>query len=266
MLVFTVLLLSGWLVVSLSQQPEPINKSLAIITDIEGDVLILKNKDKSRMRAFKGLHIFKFDQLLVAENSFATLSFKTGHKVIFNESSEVNFKYWDNTNNSWPLYAHLRRGSYQEVKTGKKDMLVLESKNQAQKELYKNLPAQKLQNNLIAEAPPKGEVTPLAPSKSLLQGASLRPTNKEISGKVRSYLNQLQKCQLNSFGNSLQAKGQMTIMFSILPAGKTEKISVLSSKVNSSQLDACVKSVFSRMKFPKFEGHSIQVNFPLKFE
>ncbi|MCB0355940.1 MAG: AgmX/PglI C-terminal domain-containing protein [Bdellovibrionales bacterium] len=240
-----------------------------MLKDFSGDILVLQNDSHKRLRAYKGLILKKFDRIMVAQNSFVIVDFVSGHELKFNENSEVNLRFWDNDKETLPVFVSLRHGSYQELKAGDKNELIVETDQKYKNQFLKipNLTEKLPQNaNELEDQETSEAVTPQDPTKSMLEGASLKLTNKEISTNIKSYLNQLQKCQLNALGSNLLAKGQITIAFTISPIGNTENIKILTSNTKSDQLDACVMSVFERMKFTKFDGDPIQVNYPLQFE
>ncbi|MCB0392697.1 MAG: AgmX/PglI C-terminal domain-containing protein [Bdellovibrionales bacterium] len=264
--VFSTLLLSAWILVKLYDQQKDLTKKIANIKSFEGDVLVLQNQSKKRIRAFNGLSLKKFDRLYVAENSNVQIIFETGDELKFNENSEINLRYWDNTKNVLPIFVYLRRGSYQILKNGKKNQLLVESDKNLHHQFEKTPFTPSLNSDKYRDELSIDLVTPQDPKKSLPLGVSLKPTNREITTNVKSYLQHFQKCQLNALGSELTAKGQITIGFSILPDGKVDKIKILDSTTSSQQLDACVKTVFERMTFNKFEGDPIQVNYPLRFD
>lgn len=265
--VFVSLLASTWILLSLYNEEKDTSSFMASVGELSGDILYIENTTHKRIRAYKGLKLFKYDRLLIAEDSFAVLDFKTGHQLKVLENSEINIRFWDNSVDDYPIFVSLRHGKYKWLKQGPQDQVILETDDRLI-QISKDLPsiytykAPITENNNTMTM----ETLPQDPQKSMSAGSQLKPTNKDISFKIKSYLEQFQKCQLNALGRDLSVKGQMNVAFSITPIGKTENIFVISSNTGSDQLDACVKSIFERMTFQKFSGDPIVVSYPLRFE
>ncbi len=247
---------------------------LANIHEFEGEVLIIR--EGLSLNAKVGHEVLKFDRILTPAGSHVTLNFITQDQVRFGENSEVLLKLWDNSSHTLPIYAVVRRGWGEITKSGKQNQLILENpsalltsltatplnirstENVDELDNEERIPSDKVNN--IADT------TPLSPKKSVISGATTILSNQDISAVVLSYLKPLQKCQLNAYNFQQQATGQLTVRFSILPAGKTEGISIQADNTESEKMAICVKSVFERIKFPPFDGSTIAVNYPLRFE
>lgn len=251
------------------KEKEPIHV-LATISDIKGEVLYHPNRGSNRGSAFKGLQLFNYDRIQVAKDAFVILHFQTGQQLKIFENSEFNLRFWDNKNEQLPIFISLRRGQYQWLNEIENDQIIIETDQHLIKTAMHSPPyhpSEFNENSLSkTDLEPSFEITPQDPRKSLISGTIIKPTNREISFKIQKSLEQFQKCQLNALGNNLVARGQLTVAFFIFPDGHTDNISIMKSNTQNNLLDACVKSVFERMNFQKFEGDPIQVNYPLRFE
>jgi len=271
-LTFSILLAAGWVLITQFSENYTTDTPIGYIRGWEGEVFIFRNDRPLTMTS--DLALIKFDKLMTGGNSVLNIELPNKSLVSLQANSEAILKFWDNSSNSLPLYFIVNKGDARVLKETQKNELVVEIPNfDRTDDSTLSMPELKIakaiedksddyiEDSQDNETKP-GMVTTLnSPEYNLVT-----LTNKEITETIKSYMSQLQKCQLNAYNSDQSATGSLSVTFSILPLGKTDSVQIQTQNISSEQMISCIKSVFERINFPQFKGPTIAVNYPMIFE
>lgn len=88
----------------------------------------------------------------------------------------------------------------------------------------------------------------------------------EINSLVGAQRGNFMKCYTSLLQKDPEAKGELSLNFTIENSGKVGLIEVNSSRLQNDDFRKCLSSVLSRVQFRSFSGSAISTFFPLKFE
>jgi hypothetical protein len=271
-LTFSILLAAGWVLITQFSENYSTDTPIAYIRSWEGEVFIFRNDRPLNLEP--DLALIKFDKLVTGGNSLLNIELPNKSLISLQANSEAILKFWDNSSNSLPIYFIVNKGDARVLKESQKNELVVEIPHfERSDEPTLSMPELKIvksneesqeeynEDSEFVETKP-GMVSTLNSQEYNL----VTLTNKEITETIKSYMSQLQKCQLNAYNSDQGATGSLSVTFSILPLGKTDAVQIQSQNIHSEQMINCIKSVFERINFPQFKGPTIAVNYPMIFE
>lgn len=88
----------------------------------------------------------------------------------------------------------------------------------------------------------------------------------EISSLVGAQRGNFMKCYTNLLQRDPEAKGELSLNFTIENSGKVGVIEVNSPRLKNEDFRKCLSNVLARVQFRSFTGAAISTFFPLKFE
>lgn len=91
-------------------------------------------------------------------------------------------------------------------------------------------------------------------------------SDDEINSLVGAQRPNFMKCYTGLLQKDPQAKGELSLNFTIENSGKVGLIEVSSARLQNEDFKRCLSSVLTRVQFRSFSGSAISTFFPLKFE
>ncbi|PIU00753.1 MAG: hypothetical protein COT74_02310 [Bdellovibrionales bacterium CG10_big_fil_rev_8_21_14_0_10_45_34] len=110
---------------------------------------------------------------------------------------------------------------------------------------------------------PTSTIAPLRPNDPPPKGSL---PNEYIAGVVRGQKSFFNRCYADFLAKGAVANGELVFKFTILPTGQVRDISRASGTFSDAPLEKCITKVMERLLFKPFEGASIIVNYPIKFD
>jgi TonB family protein len=98
------------------------------------------------------------------------------------------------------------------------------------------------------------------------ENENLSLSEDEISAVMSSNKNYFFKCYTQLLQTHPQAKGEVTISFTIENNGKISVSEVTSSSLPQAEFHRCLKEVINRIEFKPFQGPPISTLFPIDFK
>lgn len=91
-------------------------------------------------------------------------------------------------------------------------------------------------------------------------------SDDEINSLVSAQRPNFMKCYTGLLQKDPQAKGELSLNFTIENSGKVGLIEVSSARLQNEDFKRCLSQVLTRVQFRSFSGSAISTFFPLKFE
>lgn len=105
-----------------------------------------------------------------------------------------------------------------------------------------------------------------APAEFLVTDSNVGLTEDEINTVVSGQKSNFTKCYTTLLQKDPQAKGELSLNFTIENSGKIGFVEINSAQLQNDEFKKCLSTVLSRVQFRTFEGSAISTFFPLKFE
>lgn len=98
------------------------------------------------------------------------------------------------------------------------------------------------------------------------RGSDSPPTELEISDALQRNRQSFFKCYAQLLQKDPEAKGELTLNFTLEPSGKVRSTEVSSQSLIEPSFQDCLTTVLKRIEFRSFTGAPVSTVFPMKFE
>lgn len=227
--------------------------SLARVERETGNVFILKSSPFQKIKINKFEQAYQFESVETDEIGEALLTFPNGYRVKLYEDSLIMLERREDK----PLdrfYIILKKGNLRVENFGPQENLWISRDG-------KNISANEYNTSDWVMSEVKA---PSVDDKLHTETTGL--TEEEISTVMTANKNYFFKCYTQLLQNSPQAKGEVTLSFTIENSGKISVSDATSVNLNYPDFKKCLMEVVSRIEFKPFTGPPVSTLFPLKFE
>lgn len=194
------------------------------------------------------------DSVETNETGEAILEFQTGDRIRIFENSLITIEQNENET-SGSLVVVLKKGDLK-IETQGRDKLLLIAKN------GKRIAAADFENSSLQGAPLQiSTASNEAPAKTNSQ-----LSDEEISSTLLSHKASLDKCYIKLLQKDPQAKGQVSLSFSIENSGKIAMTEFNSAQFKDEDFKKCLLDLVQRISFRPFSGPAVSTVFPIQFE
>lgn len=104
------------------------------------------------------------------------------------------------------------------------------------------------------------------PVETTVTESSAGLSDDEINSLVGTQRPNFMKCYTGLLQKDPQAKGELSLNFTIENSGKVGLVEVSSARLQNEDFKRCLSNVLTRVQFRSFSGSAISTFFPLKFE
>jgi hypothetical protein len=223
---------------------------LARVTHESGTVSLLHpNLSQKENIQFSG-SIFHLDSVETDETGDASIEFDDNSRLRLFPNSLVTLAKEDGR-----IIVILKHGDIK-VERATSDHLLI-AKN-GERLAAKDYNGSELQKTPTSSA--LANVTPGSPAKDKAL------TEQDISQVMNNYRAHFFKCYTQLLQKDPNAKGDVSLSFTVENSGKLSAADVVSSTIKNDEFKKCLLEVLRRIEFHSFSGPPVSTLFPLKFE
>lgn len=247
---------------------------IAQLESFSGPIMIKKNNDLE-YSLIKDKQLIQNLSHIKSEHpdSWAQIRFTSGGEIEISGNSEIVIEKNNHIQIDKTVIVHLRYGTYKILERSE-NLVVFEPKDighstelisipqiqNKEMELFESEKFKTEQNNKL-------EVVTSAFNKLKKNKKNLNTlTNDEIQKVVQSKKGLFQRCYLQHLKSFPLSKGSLHISFTIEPSGEVSQTKIVESTLNDRTLHHCIRTVFSRSQFKKFNASPIIAQYPISFE
>lgn len=259
------------------KDPRPV---VAKIETFSGEVDFKKPKTLSYRKVRAGTELRIQDTIVTGNDSTTIIAFNTGFRLEVDQNSIIIIEQPE-AGESGELKITFLRGNFKVLDKGQAGSLILSKDNILQDPsgtVAKPLTIA-AKPKLIAKPSPPPIPSPVIKSEVIEEIKTVakptpKPTPKAKETLPQDYIDQVIKKQTPFFNRCYSehlrlnpnARGRISLSFTIMPNGSVENVRVLGSTLKDPKLERCTVSVIERIRFRKFDGDPSIYSYPLNFE
>jgi hypothetical protein len=199
--------------------------------------------------------VFRLDSVETDETGDAFLEFEDGSRLRLLPNALVTLTE-ENEDGQNRIIVILKRGDLKvERATASAPWIAKNGERRAAKD-YNDSDLQK--------APTSEALANTTPETPLQAKAALNA--QDISGVMNNYRPHFFKCYTQLLQKDPNAKGDVSLSFTVENSGKISASDVVSSTIQNEEFKKCLLEVLRRIDFHRFSGPPVSTLFPLKFE
>jgi hypothetical protein len=258
---------------------------IATMEEHEGAVKFKLPKTLVYKNVKDGLGLRDQDTLVTSSDGTAVISFKSGFKLSVQPNSVIVIEQ-PQVGADGAIRVTFLRGDFRVLNAGAAGSLILQKDNIVQDAAGRAPPKAPVVVSMKPQAlppPPKPEIPPPAPVikteviediKKTVEKPKPQQPRKPRDTLPDEYIAQIVKQQTPFFNRCYaehlrlnpNARGRINLAFTIVPNGSVSSVRLLGSTLKDPRLEQCTMSVIERVRFKKYDGDPIVINYPINFE
>ena len=220
-----------------------------------GKVFVLRSGYTQKENIERRAQLYSLDSIETTDLGEATLSFESAYRVKVLASSLVTLEKIDDPE-TFHVVVIIKRGDIRVENFGREGELFIAKNGD-------RVSASDYNSSSLAQLPtaaptPVDESTAPTPNQTL--------SEDEIGAVMNSHKTAFFKCYTQLLQKEPQAKGNVSLSFTIENTGKLSVAEVTASQIQNQDFKKCLIEVLHRIEFKSFQGVPVSTLFPLIFE
>lgn len=229
---------------------------LAHVDRETGEVFIIPNGQGQRTKIERRAQLSNLDSVETNEIGDSVISFESAYRVRVRPNSLVTIEKVEDPD-GFHVDVIIKRGDLTVETLGREGELFIAKNGE-------RIVAHQYNHSSLAKSPVTAPVSFDDISSQIEKQNG--PNEEEISRQVQGAKNSFYKCFAHLLQRNPQAKGTLSVTFTIETSGKVSQIDSTSTTLNEEDFKKCIREVMSRIEFKPFSGAPISTLFPMNFE